>query len=1112
MSAGAYMPAPPSGMGVPYGGSPYSGVGQASYTAGGGPSTMVDNLGYVRAQPDPPMPDLTSADQRLQQEIRSFQAMNAALMDDLQLFTSHIGTTRTEQTTIDEVCELFQLIVSILQSDPNVGRLKLLLFDCVQEGAPGVFNVLFNYLKADLVYAPGITTPEEVKRAFAKLRNTTLKTLSKVITLASFDHYPSVPETAEVSHLCSRAVVSNRGVEMLMGVVCAGVQVAEEAKISAVECLFAFVIRNSSGKQAVVDTHNSIEYLTTALRTEPSPMVRNYAAAIIRELANTHANHVIHSEFPEAVVDLVRTDSSADVRVLSIETLDVVLKADNSYITRYPLKQQLADVVLALLERDTNKEVADITCRLLSTIFTIEGRQINAINHKDMPLEQLPVTLTMHWINKAGYRAMLHNASSQAGAKVSGAASAAFRHLVQFAPWQCQLGHRIMENWSTMGILLKTLQKQAKPDDVEVQIPLIELSIALGLLFAQSPHTRSAVHNELSRFPAWLPTLRSRFIDHLNRAALNYYSDIEIFDVTGSLVNSMQGIQWNDTGSGPPQAKKASIRNIFAQQEERLAESVHPARSQMLPPVSTAYDDHETMKQKMMRLTFVIIVYAIHITLSPGQVPPTSQSQNMAGEPFSGAGPPSLAVSPQYAQQPATATASSSSATGSESPVVGQHQRPPQAMQAPYQSPAMQMSSHPQQMPHYDPNMMPYMPPNEASPAFPPYAQTSVRHPPQPQPPAGFGRPPQTYTPSRPSAREEGPRAVMRQIGTAYDVMLEARAANPSADASLTRAGRTGRGIPPPYNANSTLASHATRSARNDPMFPTAGGAIRSHSPGAMSTGRPAHDAELRQTYSKFDNALRLTIHFAQYFNRKVEKKSTYKATPDGYMIRQTHIANPWTPIVKKNRLKSWSVKDLKEGDLFYFQIPFNELSTDALEQVLSRARKHLTNAKKMFLITPQKAKGRRWFLFDVLNNIVPRVQDVLLELIKLLQQHGEENVKFPLFMFREQEMQEGERFIHPGNLLDIVDQIKFYFAQSPNDLIGVNSNYIKDLDERMKALASREFTGYEDDLSSTSTSEISSDDSSDNEAAAKPKFDGGAHGAVQPRAAAAHDSDDESD
>lgn len=70
--------------------------------------------------------------------------------------------------------------------------------------------------------------------------------------------------------------------------------------------------------------------------------------------------------------------------------------------------------------------------------------------------------------------------------------------------------------------------------------------------------------------------------------------------------------------------------------------------------------------------------------------------------------------------------------------------------------------------------------------------------------------------------------------------------------------------------------------------------------------------------------------------------------------------------------------------------------------------------------------------------------------------------------------MHEGERTVHPGNVADIVEQVRYYFQQQPGDLLGVNSAYIRDIDERMRALASQEFTGLEDDASSDSLSETS--------------------------------------
>eukprot|EP01063_Lacrimia_lanifica_P004540 TRINITY_DN12555_c0_g1_i1.p1 TRINITY_DN12555_c0_g1~~TRINITY_DN12555_c0_g1_i1.p1 ORF type:complete len:1118 (+),score=414.72 TRINITY_DN12555_c0_g1_i1:42-3395(+) len=1096
--------------------------------------------------PPPGMPQVTphgqtapaanTVEQRMHAEIRSLQAMSSTLTEALRVFTSQGGAAaRAEQTTMNEVCELLSLIVTVLQQDPNVGRLKLLLFDSVPEGTPNVFAILFQYLASTFTYAPGAVAPEEAKNQINRLRNTALRTLSKVVSLASFDHYPAVPETAQVSQWCAQAVVDNRGVQILLSIVCGGPQVSEESKISAVECLFVFVMRNAAGKQAIVDTEQALMYVTEALRTEKSPMVRNYSAACIRELANTHPSNIIHSEFPELVVELIRNDSSADVRVLSIETLDVVLKADSSYIQRYPCKKDLAEVLLSLLEHDTNKEVVDITCRLLSTLFTTEGRQILSINHKDMTLPQLPVTFTTHWIDLQGYVAMLGVCSNNSSVKVAGMASRAFRHLIQYAPWQVQLGHRLIENWNSVGVLLKALQPSSAPksDDLEAQIPLVELSIALGLLFAQSPYTRTAIHRELSGFPAWLPSLRSGIINHLNRAALEYYSSIEIFDITGHQVNSLQGMQWNDAPNGPTQPKKASIRNIFLQQEQRVSERLNLGASRAMP-VSTAYDDPETQHQKAMRLTFVVVVYGIHLALSPGgadSTPAKPAEAHPAGGttpvPSAQPAPPAhLSVPPSLQPQNQVlpprqpgASVASSAAPLDEHPRHPSPQRPPS---------------------HVDPALAGIPPRPVEQPFFshynPQQPQSQFAAPiPQP-PPAGAGyrypsQPPDMGSYQSPAPGYDAPRAGGGPMPTRSSLLRERYAHPDRAEYELMKlhasnaSGSAPSRHPPAHGFTQThprdpvmsrmhpgsrMSQAPNASGAYEPMFPSASGPPRAMAgtPAGAAAPRPGgQDAELRQTYTKFDNALRLTIHFAQYFNRKVERKPTYKATPDGYMIRQSHLVNPWVPLIKKNRLKTWSIKDLKEGDLFYFAVPFNEISVELLEQAIARARKHLTNSKKLFLITPQRAKGRRWFLFDLLNNIVPRIQDVLMEMVRLLQNHGQENIKFPLFMFREPEMNDGERVVHPGNILDIVDQIKFYFAQSPNDLAGVNSNYIRDLDERMKALASREFTGYEDGLSDSESSSISSDDSD-----AGPPASGVPPGAAAAKAAAAGQAADDND
>ena len=880
-----------------------------------------------------------TVEQRVQAEVNSMKGMLSTLLEALQVFTT--GSARAEQVTMSEACELLGLIVTILQQDLNVGRIRHLLFDSVPEGQPTVFSVLLQYLNTSFTYAPGVTSPEEMKVQIARIRATTLKTLAKLISFTSLDHYPGGPETAQVSQLCARSMASLRGVEVLLSLLCGGPQVSEEHKIGAVECLLALIVRNSAGRQGIVETPGGLLYMSTALRSEKSPVVRNYAATCIRELASTHPSHVIHSDFPEEAVELIAKDSSADVRECAIKTLEIIFKADTSYVTRYPLKKELAVVLHNLLETDTNADVAKVSCRLLSALFSTEGKQIGQINHKDMPLDQLPLTFTLHWAEIEGYRTLLHVSAGRNGPKVATFASRAFRDFVQHCPWQLQIGHKLIENWTSVDVLLKVLQPSSAPqsDDTDAQIPLVELSISLAMLFAQSPFTRTSVHRELSGFPAYLPALRSAIMGHLNRAELAYYSGIELYDLTGTHINSLQGIQWNVNPNGSPVAKKASLRQIFVSQEQRVAERSGGAHAREGFP-STTYDEPEVQKQKETRLTFVILLYVIHLALAPGM--PAEKEREKEHLPH-----------PQHV--PAASSASSSTEEGSvptqrvsavqnpqfASPHYEEHLQqppPPAYLQNPHQHHQHQhQHQHPPQHHHHHHHHHHQQPPS---------------HLPNPNEPSqlGYGATPDyTPMPTRTSTLREvsahpdrAQAALMRQMRESYapgnETVLSQNLPSQIHGASVNFSGMP---APQQYAAPSGEPSMA-RSRRTsgfvsgqdgyEPMFPTAG------RPSPRSV-KPAQNPELRQTYSKFDHALRLTIHFAQYFNRKVDKRPTYKATPDGYavvvflvqykclllllfryMIRQTHIANPWTPVAKKNRLKSWSVKDLKVR-LFY--VPF---------------------------------------------------------------------------------------------------------------------------------------------------------------------------------------------
>jgi hypothetical protein len=186
-------------------------------------------------------------------------------------------------------------------------------------------------------------------------------------------------------------------------------------------------------------------------------------------------------------------------------------------------------------------------------------------------------------------------------------------------------------------------------------------------------------------------------------------------------------------------------------------------------------------------------------------------------------------------------------------------------------------------------------------------------------------------------------------------------------------------------------------------------------------------------TFGKFDAALKLVRKFAHFYNNVGEPNAVIYETDGAYARRQPRNATWFAAPTPK--AKSWTVEQLKEGDLFYFSLPFVALSAAALEQVRQRAVRHLRYVKNSFTITPQSAKARRWFLFDMMNHIMPGIIETLTSFAALCTIHGDENVKFPVVMFRERDVS-NDGTLHSGNLLEVLDQVRFYFSSvAPRDV-----------------------------------------------------------------------------
>ncbi|KAH9599771.1 hypothetical protein LSM04_005172 [Trypanosoma melophagium] len=189
--------------------------------------------------------------------------------------------------------------------------------------------------------------------------------------------------------------------------------------------------------------------------------------------------------------------------------------------------------------------------------------------------------------------------------------------------------------------------------------------------------------------------------------------------------------------------------------------------------------------------------------------------------------------------------------------------------------------------------------------------------------------------------------------------------------------------------------------------------------------------------YDKFNSSMSLVLKYTQHYK-------------DEYLVHTSRLKNPWHTIVENQRHKIWQVSDLKVGDLFYFSLPFDDIGTDLSDALVYNARKRIVYVKRELLTAQQSNKGRRWFLYDMLGNIMPNVMIHLEDPKTFLQNYGGDGIRFPIFLFREKELHFGERALHPGNVVEVIDQIRFYISQNVEKSIGIDGARLLQLTQQL--------------------------------------------------------------
>eukprot|EP01065_Artemidia_motanka_P003270 TRINITY_DN11568_c0_g1_i1.p1 TRINITY_DN11568_c0_g1~~TRINITY_DN11568_c0_g1_i1.p1 ORF type:complete len:1008 (+),score=308.35 TRINITY_DN11568_c0_g1_i1:67-3090(+) len=180
-------------------------------------------------------------------------------------------------------------------------------------------------------------------------------------------------------------------------------------------------------------------------------------------------------------------------------------------------------------------------------------------------------------------------------------------------------------------------------------------------------------------------------------------------------------------------------------------------------------------------------------------------------------------------------------------------------------------------------------------------------------------------------------------------------------------------------------------------------------------------------THHPDDAALALACSYARHFSANAPQPR--RPTPRHAAV--SPAPNPWRPVEPQVlTLRTWSVADLKKGDLFTFAVPHDAISVAAIEAALFLAKRHLKAIGESWQTTPQRAKGRRWFLFDMQQHIMPRIQDDLLELARLCARHGAAAARTGIDTLRRPERELGEAAVTPANLPEVLQQLRYYFSR----------------------------------------------------------------------------------
>ncbi|KEG11929.1 hypothetical protein DQ04_02141070 [Trypanosoma grayi] len=152
------------------------------------------------------------------------------------------------------------------------------------------------------------------------------------------------------------------------------------------------------------------------------------------------------------------------------------------------------------------------------------------------------------------------------------------------------------------------------------------------------------------------------------------------------------------------------------------------------------------------------------------------------------------------------------------------------------------------------------------------------------------------------------------------------------------------------------------------------------------------------ESKSRSDGALSMTVlcHlplvFGTYYNRAQRGSSRRQLHgPNGVVTQKLH----------RSLQSTWNMADVLSGELYSFFLPFCELTLERVEGEALAVERLTRDLSRKLVTTPTAQRGRRWFLTDMVNNILPKTELLIRDLADMLQRHGHDSVVYQLGLIR---------------------------------------------------------------------------------------------------------------